>query len=152
MINIRPFQKTDAAVFKALNIAWLEKYFYVEAYDREVLSHPKKYILDKGGYIFMVDYKGDTIGTMALLKHPNEIYEFTKMAVAPDLQGLGIGQKMMAYVIAFAKAQDLKGLILYSNTKLENAIYIYRKYGFIEIPQEQEVIYKRSNIKMKYPL
>ena len=152
MIQIRPFQTADAPVFKALNIAWLETYFYVEAYDNEVLSHPKKYILDKGGYIFMVDYKGDTIGTMALLKHPDEIYEFTKMAVTPNFQGMGIGQKMMAYVIAFAKAQGLKGLILYSNTKLKNAIYIYKKYGFLEIPQENEVIYKRSNIKMKYPL
>ena len=43
-------------------------------------------------------------------------------------------------------------IILYSNTKLENAIYIYRKYGFIEIPNEENSPYKRSDIKMKLHL
>ena len=38
--------------FYELNIEWLETYFYVEDFDREVLSKPKKYILDPGGFIF----------------------------------------------------------------------------------------------------
>lgn len=42
--------------------------------------------------------------------------------------------------------------MLYSNTKLENAIYIYRKFGFIEITVEPNSPYKRSNIKMIYKL
>ena len=53
----------------------------------------------------------------------------------------------MQYCIDFAKENKLN-LMLYSNTKLENAIYIYRKYGFLEIPVEANSPYKRSNIKM----
>ncbi len=34
------------------------------------------------------------------------------------------------------------------NTKLENAIYIYKKYGFIEVDLEKDNPYMRSNIKM----
>lgn len=151
-MTIRPFSKEDATVFKDLNIAWLERYFYVEPYDEEVLSHPQHYILDKGGYIFMVDVKGETVGTMSLIHHGKGVFEFTKMAVNPAFQGRGLGQKMMAHCIAFAKAQQFEGLILYSNTKLENAIHIYKKWGFVEIPQEKDVVYERSNIKMKYTL
>jgi len=33
-------------------------------------------------------------------------------------------------------------------TKLENAIYLYRKYGFTEVPFGSSA-YKRSNIKME---
>ena len=39
--------------------------------------------------------------------------------------------------------------MLYSNTILENAVYIYRKYGFVEIPMEENSPYERSNIKME---
>tara|TARA_R110002051_G_scaffold107616_2_gene180481 strand:+ start:30330 stop:30791 length:462 start_codon:yes stop_codon:yes gene_type:complete len=152
MIQIRPYKNTDAAVFKALNIAWLEKYFYVEDYDKEVLSNPDTYILNKDGFIFMVTEENLPIGTMSLMKHEEGVYEFTKMAVDPNFQGRGIGKEMMLYCIAFAKAQQFKKVILYSNTLLENAIHIYRKYGFVEIPIEQDVAYERCNIKMEHTL
>ena len=83
------------------------------------------------------------------MKVEDGIYELTKMAVRTDQRGRKIGQKLMQYCIDFGKQNKFKKLILYSNTKLENAIYIYRKYGFIEIDQEAEVPYERSNIKME---
>jgi ribosomal protein S18 acetylase RimI-like enzyme len=152
MAHIRPYKNSDAANFKALNIAWLEKYFYVEVFDNEVLSHPDTYILDKGGYIFMVTENTETVGTMSLMKHEDGIFEFTKMAVDPEFQGHGIGKEMMLYCIAFAKAQHFEKLILYSNTILENAIHIYRKFGFVEVPLEKDVVYARGNIKMEHYL
>ena len=36
----RKYTPADAAVFKALNIEWLETYFEVEEIDERVLSHP----------------------------------------------------------------------------------------------------------------
>ena len=42
----------------------------------------------------------------------------------------------------------LDKLILYSNRVLENAIYIYKKYGFVEIPIKEGSPYKRADIKM----
>lgn len=77
------------------------------------------------------------------------LLELTKMAVSPKHRGLKIGQQLMQHCIDYAKSKGLPRIILYSNTKLENAIYIYRKYGFIEIPVEENCPYKRSNIKME---
>ncbi|MDO7619507.1 MAG: GNAT family N-acetyltransferase, partial [Flavobacteriaceae bacterium] len=39
--------------------------------------------------------------------------------------------------------------ILYSSRQLENAIHLYRKKGFVEIPVEKEVHYERCDIKME---
>jgi len=134
--------------FYDLNIEWLEAFFYVEEYDKEVLGKPEKYILDKGGYIFFAKYQDHTVGTVALMptKKPHE-FELTKMAVSPEYRGLKIGQKLMQHCINFAKKHD-SNLMLYSNKILENAIYIYRKYGFIEVPVEPNSPYERSDIKM----
>jgi len=152
MIEIKSFQKEYNQAFYDLNIEWLEIYFYVENYDKEVLSNPERYILNPGGHIFFAVEDKIVLGTVALMKAEEDSFELTKMAVLPNQRGKKIGQKLMQRCIDFAKEQKFKKLFLYSNTILENAIYIYRKYGFIEIPVEENSPYERSNIKMYYPL
>ena len=78
----------------------------------------------------------------------NGILELTKMAVLPEARGKKIGQKLLQYCIDFAKEKQLKALLLYSNTRLENAIYLYRKHGFIELELEKDNPYERADIKM----
>ncbi|MEZ4975438.1 MAG: GNAT family N-acetyltransferase [Flavobacteriaceae bacterium] len=149
-VTITNYQSSLSRHFYDLNIEWLKTYFYLEPFDEEVLSKPEKYIINKGGLIFFAFLGNDVIGTVALMPtlEPNT-YELTKMAVSPNYRGYKIGQKLMQHCINFAKKNEYKTLLLYSNTKLENAIYIYKKYGFIELPLEVNSPYKRSNIKMK---
>jgi GNAT superfamily N-acetyltransferase len=151
-IEIIPFQKKYAKDFYDLNIEWLETYFYVEAYDKEVLSNPDHNILEPGGHIFFAVENNAVLGTVALLNRGDAAFELTKMAVLPNQRGKKIGQKLMQHCIDFASENNFASLFLYSNTILENAIYIYRKFGFVEIPVEPDSPYVRSNIKMEYPL
>jgi len=146
-IIIIPFKEELTTHFRDLNIAWLEKYFFVEDHDKEVLGNAKKYIIDKDGYIFFALYNNKVVGTVALMNE-NEGYELTKMAVLPKYQGLKIGQLLMQHCIDFAILNQWDKLLLYSNTVLENAIYIYKKYGFKEVELEPDSPYLRSNIKM----
>lgn len=146
-ITIIPFREEFNTHFRDLNIAWLEKYFFVEDHDREVLNNAKKHIIDKGGYIFFALYNNKVVGTVAIMNEM-EGYELSKMAVSPKYQGLKIGQLLLQYCIDFAKTKNWNKLLLYSNTVLENAIYIYKKYGFKEVELESDSPYQRSNIKM----
>ncbi|WP_335975709.1 GNAT family N-acetyltransferase [Gaetbulibacter jejuensis] len=148
-IEIIPFNTRYSQHFYDLNIEWLKTYFYVEPYDEEVLSKPEEYIINKGGFIFFAKLNETILGAVALMPTSTKnVFELTKMAVSPKHRGYKIGQQLMQYCIEFAKQHQFKALMLYSNTKLENAIYIYRKYGFIEIPVEKNSPYKRSDIKM----
>ena len=149
-MEIINYDKKHAKRFYELNIEWLKTFFYVEPFDEEVLSKPEVYIIDKGGHIFFALLEVEVVGTVALMPTKDEgVFELTKMAVSPNHRGYKIGQQLMQHCIDFAKSQNFKGLMLYSNTKLENAIYISRKYGFVEIPVELNSPYKRSNIKME---
>ncbi len=152
MNNIIPFSNKLASNFKDLNIEWLEEYFYVEPHDADLLNNCKEEIIDKGGYIFFYQEKDEIIGTFALIKISENIYELGKMAVTPSYQGKGIGQKMMRFCLNFAKSNHWNKIILYSNTKLENSIHIYKKYDFIEISIEENNPYERGNIKMELSL
>ena len=149
MIEIVAFRKEFTTHFYELNLEWLETYFYVEDFDREVLSNPQKYIIDPGGFIFFAVENEQVLGTVALMKHSDRVFELTKMAVLPNQRGRKIGQRLLTHCIDFGRQMNFEALILYSNRKLENAIHIYRKHGFEEIPVEANSPYVRSNIKMK---
>lgn len=151
-MEILRFDPKYAEDFKKLNIAWLEKYFWVEPHDEEVLGKPEKYIIEPGGNIFFVKDGEEIIGTVALMKIEDGVFELTKMAITPKAQGKKIGQKLMEYALDFARKKEWKMLIIYSNRKLENAIHIYKKYGFEEIPIEGNNPYARGDIKMKLVL
>ena len=151
-ISFKKFSKIDSEKFKSLNLEWLNRYFKVEPIDELVLNNPKREIIDKGGFIFMIEKNSDIIGTFAFIKISEKIYEFSKMAIIPDERGNGYGNKAMKFLIQFAKNKKWLRLILYSNTKLKNSIHLYRKYGFKEIPIEKNLIYSRGNIKMELSL
>jgi GNAT superfamily N-acetyltransferase len=149
-LEIISFKNDYANNFYKLNIEWLKTYFYVEPFDEEVLSKPEIYIINKGGFIFFAKNNDDIVGTVALMPtDTTNVFELTKMAVSPKHRGFKIGQQLMQHCIDFVKDNNFKGLMLYSNTKLENAIYIYKKYGFIEVPLEPNSPYARSDIKME---
>lgn len=150
-LEIIPFDKQFSNRFYELNIEWLHTFFAVEPLDEEVLSKPEKYIIDKGGHIFFAKLRDEIVGTVALMPFGNDgTFELTKMAVSPEHRGHKIGQKLMEVCIEFTKEKQFDRLILYSNRVLENAIYIYKKYGFVEIPMEENPPYKRGDIKMEY--
>jgi len=149
VIKIIDFDRKYAQIFYDLNIEWLKTFFYVEPFDEEVLSRPDKYIIEKGGFIFFAMKDDKVVGTVALMPtNRNGILELTKMAVLPKERGQKIGQFLLQYCIDFGGTQNLKALLLYSNTKLENAIYLYRKYGFKELQLEEDNPYNRADIKM----
>ncbi len=148
IIDIIPFSSEYATEIKTLNIEWLEKFFEIEESDHKMLSNPQEYIIDKGGRIFYAKYKNQIVGTVSLLKIDNFTFELSKMAVTEKVQGLGIGKIMMEYCINFAKENEIKKLILFSNTILVPAIKMYEKYGFKSVNLDSN-IYKRSNIKME---
>nr|WP_290838111.1 GNAT family N-acetyltransferase [Flavobacterium sp.] len=133
---------------KILNYEWLEKYFKVEQGDARSLSDPKGKILDKGGCIFYARKNGEIVGTASLLKKTNGDFELGKMAVSHAFQGFGIGNMLMKHCFNESRKRGIRKLILYSNTKLENAIHLYRKFGFVEIPLESG-LYERADIKME---
>ncbi|MEO5591892.1 MAG: GNAT family N-acetyltransferase [Chitinophagaceae bacterium] len=137
--------------FKELNVSWLKKYFVVEPIDEIMLSDPQTYILDKEGHIFFAKLGNEAVGTFALMKTGDGVYELGKMAVDEKFRDRKIGSQMLAYCLEKAKELGALKVTLYSNTRLENALHLYRKFGFMEVPLGSSE-YKRSNIKMEINL
>ncbi|WP_294318337.1 GNAT family N-acetyltransferase [uncultured Chryseobacterium sp.] len=150
-IEIIPFSDDLQDYIKILNYEWLEKHFRIEEGDRISLSNPRKEIIDKGGFIFYAKVNGEIVGTASLLKKTESVFELGKMAVSGKAQGHRIGTVLLEHCIKYSEELSIEKLVLYSNTKLQSAIHLYKKYGFQEIPLESG-LYERADIKMERQL
>ncbi|WP_413998417.1 GNAT family N-acetyltransferase [Flavobacterium sp. W1B] len=147
-VSIISFSPDLKEPIKTLNIEWLKKYFRVEPNDEKVLSNPQEEIIDKGGMIFYAQYQNAIVGTVSLIKIDDSAFELSKMAVTDEVQGLGIGKKLLQHCMEVAEKEQIPKLILYSNKSLKPAIHLYEKFGFSEITLD-EGIYERADIKME---
>jgi putative acetyltransferase len=144
----------NLAAFRLLNEEWITKFFSLEEKDREVLNDPLAQILDKGGRIYMARLGTDEVGCVALIPMGNRVYELSKMAVSPRVQGMGIGRKLLEHSIAEARAMGAQSLFLGSNSRLENAIHLYEVMGFRHVPADElpAMGYSRANVFMDLKL
>lgn len=147
-VEIVPYNDSYQQAFKKLNEDWITTYFKMEEADFKSLDHPKEYILDKGGFIFIALYEGKAIGTCSLIKMDNNTFELAKMAVSDEAKGKGIGFMLGNALIEKAKQEGATGLYLESNTILKPAINLYHKLGFKKITGIPSP-YERCNIQME---
>jgi GNAT superfamily N-acetyltransferase len=150
-LAIVPYRPDHAAAWRDLNIAWLTRWFWVEPKDEAVLGDPQTHVLGKGGVILIAERAGVAVGCCALLPMGEGRWELTKMAVAEAMRGQGIGVLLMTAVIDQARRLGAERLFLESNTVLEPAIALYRRFGFQEVAVCGSM-YQRCNIAMERPL
>lgn len=150
-IQIVDYTPSMQPAFRQLNEEWITKYFRMEESDYKALDHPREYILDKGGHIFMALYKGDPVGTCALIPMDDGGFELAKMAVSPKAQGLGIGFLVGQACIEKARMLGARRVYLESNTTLKPAINLYHKLGFRKVAGPPSP-YERCNIQMELRL
>jgi len=137
--------------FRQLNHEWITKHFRLEESDHLALDHPDEKILKPGGYICLATYRGEVVGTCALIKLGDDRYELAKMAVTERAQGKNIGYLLGRHCLQKARELGGRTVFLESNTKLKPAITLYHKLGFQKIVGSPSP-YERANIQMEVVL
>ncbi|WP_143962353.1 GNAT family N-acetyltransferase [Litoribacter populi] len=138
-----------APYFASINKEWVEQYFSLEPFDIAQLDDPQGYIMDKGGEVLFAKLNGEIVGTVALVKTGEErVYEVIKMGVLPSHQGKGIGLILLEAITEKAKEKGAAKIILYSSSKLQSALKLYQKAGFVSAVKECGK-YERCDVKME---
>jgi putative acetyltransferase len=129
-IKIIPYRSEHHAVFKQLNLEWLDFYHLTESHDLMILDDPQGKVIDKGGFIWMAEADGKIVGSAGLMKEEDGVYELVKMAVTEGYRGKGIARLLIERCLYKAREIGAKKVTLFSNHQLETAIGLYEKYGF----------------------
>lgn len=146
-VCITHYREEYAQYFKSLNEEWLEDLFSIEEIDKEVLSNPQEHFIANGGFILFATLKETVVGCLGMKKLDNNGFELTKMAVQKKYRGNGIGDELIRNAIFEGILKKAKYIELSTSSKLENAIHLYEKYGFVHMPFLKSE-YKRSDVYM----
>jgi putative acetyltransferase len=106
-----------------------------QSFDAELKEPLKKYG-PPSGIIYLAYYNDEPAGCIALMPLPEEngkkICEMKRLFVKPGFRRYKIGRKLIEQLLAAAKALGYDTMKLDTLQKLQPAIHLYNKYGFVE--------------------
>jgi putative acetyltransferase len=102
-----------------------------EKTDADLKDIHQSYMLG-GGAFRILESNGRTIGSYGLYANTQESCELRKMYLLPEFRGHGFGKKMMEDALRMAKILRFIEMTLETNSRLKEAIGLYKAYGFTE--------------------
>lgn len=155
-LRIVEFHDGLAKKFHDINAQWIKSMFVMEPTDRQTLENPREMIIDRDGIILFVEAADlGIVGTVALMKTGEGVYELTKMGVLESARGRKAGEFLLAACIRRARTMNLTRLYLLTNKICAAAIHLYEKAGFrhdTEIMEQYGKKYERCDVAMSFPL
>jgi putative acetyltransferase len=143
ILDFSPAFKDD---FKRLNTEWMTAYFGKSTDNH--LDRPET-IIENGGYILFAEHKGQIVGTCAILKENNKIFEIADMSVTPEFRGRNIGKQLLSEAIERVRKANAREVYVVTSSKLTISLEMFKTYGFRETGFDAELsIYDATDIKM----
>jgi putative acetyltransferase len=147
-IDIIEYEDQHHDAFRKLNLEWLDKYGLTEAPDLVVLNDPRGTIINNGGFIWLARHDSVIIGSSALIKEHDGVFELAKMSVAAPWQGKGISKLLIEVCLVKARELKAKKVELFSNHQLSAALKLYERYGFRYVEMKDSP-FETADVKME---
>jgi N-acetylglutamate synthase-like GNAT family acetyltransferase/DNA-binding MarR family transcriptional regulator len=153
-LTLRAYSDDLAEAFYRINAQWVQAMFTLEPNDIALLSRPRQTIIEQGGAIWFVETPdAGVVGTCALIRMEEGVYELTKMGVSEAARGRKAGEFLLAATLQRARAMGMHTLYLLTNRKCAAAIHLYEKLGFehsAAIMERYGQRYARCDVAMLY--
>jgi len=95
---------------------------------------------------WIADIEGTPVGSVFLVRHSDDVAKLRLLLVDPAGRGQGLGQRLVAECIAFAKASGYRKITLWTQSILLAARKIYQDEGFVLVASEPHRSFGQSLI------
>ena len=146
-MKIIPYSPEYKDEFVELNRAWISEMFVMEPEDERELSNIEGYIQAGGQIFFALDDDGAVMACCMIGPREDGDWEIMKFAAKGMYTGTGAGSACLRACIDYARERGVDRVIIVTNTNCVQAIHLYRKFGFVEMPVDKEKFpFDRANI------
>lgn len=149
--EIVPFTPALQTKFAEIWVPWLTSMTGKDPEPEDLLAvgDPETFYIQTGGAVLFAMQEGEPIGVVAVKSLTGGVYEFCKLVVLEHVRGLGVGREMVLSCVDFARNQGGRLLMLQSFKRLEVAVGMYERMGFVQMePPYEMVVLSRTEIIM----
>ena len=101
--------------------------------DMPELRKPATAVTNESGRWWIAELDGAVVGSVAVTPERKSVVELKKLYVSPPARRRGLGAHLVALAESEARVREARSLILWTDTRFEDAHRLYDRLGFIRV-------------------
>lgn len=131
---LRPHQPGDMGwIVHRQGVLYSKEYGYDEQFEALAAEIVAKFIQHydaKRERCWIAEKDGEVVGSVFLVAKSKSVAKLRLLYVEPSARGMGIGSRLVAECVRFARQAGYKKMLLWTQSELDAARHIYKKAGF----------------------